>query len=167
MPKMTAREMAAHVEKLAADNGITVGSHSSCGRAWKRKRLVNIRPVKSPVTYAVALHEIGHVLGKDQSKNRLYAEAGAWAWAVENALTWTDSMTSTMKRLLGSYLVWARRKHDRGVCNAPTIPEEDHYFWSLLAHDGVAWEPPPPKPPRRRRGTWTIIERDENGAVIK
>lgn len=126
-------EMAAHVARLCGDLGIAVVPHSSGGRADRRRRTIAIRPVRSARTYAVALHEIGHVVGPWQSRQRLYAEAGAWFWAREHALEWSEQVSKTCARCLQSYLDHARAKHARGVRNAPKIPEEGHPFWALLA----------------------------------
>lgn len=127
-------QMARHIECLAKEYSITIISHSRGGRAWRVTRKVAIRPVKSEITYAVALHEIGHCLGKDQRKGRLCAEAGAWLWAKENAdpKLWGKRATEEMKKSLGGYLKWAQSKHDRNVKNAPRIPDKGHYFWELL-----------------------------------
>jgi len=124
--------MAAHVARLCEDLGIEVLPHSSGGRACRRDRTIAIRPVRSARTYAVALHEIGHVVGPWQSKPSLYAEAGAWHWARDNAIEWSEQVSGTCARALRSYLDHARDKHARGVRNAPVIPEEGHPFWALL-----------------------------------
>jgi len=129
---MRTTKYAEHVALLCKNNEISVSSHSSGGRAWRKGKSIQIREVKSAITYAVALHEIGHVLGPDQSKPRLFSEAGAWKWAKENCLEWTDTMDNKMRKSLQSYLTWAEKKHARKVRNAPTIPPEDHYFWSLV-----------------------------------
>lgn len=52
--------------------------------------------VRGAETYAVALHELGHILGSCQElrHHTLSAEVGAWYWAVEHALVWTPAMTS-------------------------------------------------------------------------
>ena len=124
--------MAFHIIVLTVKNGITVGKHSSGGRAWRKAKYIKIRPVLSSITYAVALHEIGHILGPEQNKSCLYSEAGAWKWAKENALVWTAPMEKTMKKSLGTYYDWAVNKWERGVKNRPTIPENEHYFWKFL-----------------------------------
>src|SRR5215510_2202843 len=67
-----------HVEDLAAEHDIVVGT-------WV--------PINSVISYAVALHEIGHIRGRFQrSSHSLVREQGAWAWARQNALVWTDRM---------------------------------------------------------------------------
>lgn len=124
--------MAAHVAQLCGDLGIEVLPHASGGSACRRERSIAIQPVRSAVTYASALHEIGHVVGPWQSQPSLYAEAGAWHWARDNALEWSEQAGRTCARCLQSYLDHARDKHARGVVNAPRIPEEGHPFWALL-----------------------------------
>lgn len=121
------RAMRDHIERLCRANDIAVGSHSRGGSASKRGRFIRIRPIKSAITYAIALHEIGHILGPWQSQPRLYKEAGAWKWALEVAIVWTPPMQKTMIRSLRSYLRWQqrRRRHVR-------LPEPEHAFWSLL-----------------------------------
>ena len=56
---------------------------------------VQIPPIRSDVTYAVALHEIGHNLGRHQNSRRsIVREVWAWRWARTNALIWTPRMWS-------------------------------------------------------------------------
>jgi hypothetical protein len=146
MPRLTAKQMAAHVAAVCKENRIVIGSHSRGGRAWRVPRgaptdhrgRINIRPVKSAVTYAVALHEIGHVLGKWQSRPRLESEAGAWLWARENARCWTPRMDATMRKAMDSYLAWARARQDRKH-GRPVLPPSHHAFWLLI-------NPPPTAP---------------------
>lgn len=123
----TVQTMRDHIDALCARHDVRMGRHSRGGNASRRGRFINIRPVKSAITYAVALHELGHVLGQYQSQPRLYKEAGAWKWALENALVWTPPMQKTMLRSLGSYLKWQRRRH-----KFVRLPETGHAFWMLL-----------------------------------
>ncbi|WP_245425068.1 hypothetical protein [Sinorhizobium sp. M4_45] len=56
-------------------------------------REVFIRPIRSPISYLIALHEIGHVLGRYQlSRASAVRERWAWRWAKANALIWTAAM---------------------------------------------------------------------------
>ncbi len=102
---------ASHIARICKIEDITVESHSSGGRAYRRSRLIKIRPVKTAITYAVALHEIGHILGPRQTgKNtRLDREVGAWEWAQANALEWTEAMNQKRAACLKSYLAKAVR----------------------------------------------------------
>jgi hypothetical protein len=140
---MTPDEMRQHVADICRDQGIRVLPHSRGGRASRTHRIIAIRPVKSAITYAVALHELGHVLGPWQSQPRLYAEAGAWKWAKEVAGVWTPAMEDKMARSLHSYVLWAERR-------APKIklPEPEHEFWTMR---GEAPAPRTRKAPAKRR----------------
>jgi hypothetical protein len=100
---------AKHIARICKIEDITIESHSSGGRAYRRKRLVKIKPVKTAITYAVALHEIGHILGPRQRGTRLDQEVGAWEWAMENAIEWTDAMAEKRAACLRSYLAKAAR----------------------------------------------------------
>lgn len=122
-------DAARHVAKIAKQNGIKIGSHSSGGEAWRSERVMHIRPVRSAITYAIALHEIGHILGRN-AKSVLEREGNAWAWAIENALHWDTHMTDTMKGCLFTYYRWLRRRKAKGLRVAE--PEKTHSFWKLL-----------------------------------
>lgn len=98
-----------HIARICKIEDIRVESHSSGGRAYRRKRLIKIRPVKTAITYAVALHEIGHILGPRQNGTRLDKEVGAWEWAQANAIEWTEAMSSKRASCLQSYLDKAAR----------------------------------------------------------
>ncbi|MEN3974457.1 hypothetical protein [Emcibacter sp. SYSU 3D8] len=140
---MTPEDMRQHVAAICRDENIRVLPHSRGGRASRTHRIIAIRPVKSAITYAVALHELGHVLGPWQSQPRLYAEAGAWKWAREVAGIWTPTMDVKMSRSLHSYVLWAERRAPR-----VKLPEDDHEFWILL---GTPPEPRKRAPAKRRR----------------
>jgi hypothetical protein len=71
--------------------------------AWGARDLweVSIAAIKSEISYATALHEIGHILGKHQaSQNSLVRERWAWHWAQANALAWTARMEADRVRSL-------------------------------------------------------------------
>lgn len=127
MSRVTVAQMAAHVAHLCEMHEIVVEGHSRGGRAFRKERRVKIRPVKSAATYAVALHEVGHILGPWQSQTRLCSEAGAWIWAREHALVWTPTMEQKQRACLASYLRWATRRS-----NHVSLPKANHPFWTLL-----------------------------------
>ena len=114
---------AEHVRDLALANRVTVeetpGSYR--GRAWRRLRRIRIAPVKSGSTYAIALHELGHVVGP-QTGNRLNREWQAWEWAKAQCPAWTPAMEQKMQASLQSYLRWCQRRKpvsrrsDRSAC---------------------------------------------------
>lgn len=126
--------MEAHVELLCAEHGIELAGSSARGRAirWRGGRLeISIPPIKGQVSYFIALHEIGHLVGPGRSAPRLEAEANAWLWALRNSAFEPTPATrrSIVKRLRG-YLAWAENRQYRRV--PPRIPEPDHAFWRLL-----------------------------------
>lgn len=97
-------DYAAHIEALVLEHGITVDWRASTrGRSWRKTRKVRLAVVRGASSYAVALHEIGHIVGP-QSGRRLDKEAQAWRWAEQNALEWTEPMIRTAARCISSYL---------------------------------------------------------------
>ena len=91
---MNVEQMRSHVASLCEANEIII-SAAPGGRAYSSYwlREVFIPPVRSTRTYATALHEIGHVLGRHQlSEVVLVRERWAWEWAKRNALRWTPAM---------------------------------------------------------------------------
>lgn len=126
--------MEAHVERLCAEHGIELVGSSARGRAirWRGGALqISIPPIKGQVSYFIALHEIGHLIGPGRSAPRLESEANAWIWALDNAAFDPTLATrrSIVRRLQG-YLAWAQNRQYRRV--PPRIPEPDHVFWALL-----------------------------------
>jgi hypothetical protein len=126
--------MEAHIERLCAEHGIELAGSSARGRAirWRGGRLeIAIPPIKGQVSYFIALHEIGHLVGRGRSAPRLEAEANAWLWALDHAAVEPTVATrrSIVRRLEG-YLLWAENRQYRRV--PPRIPDQGHAFWSLL-----------------------------------
>ena len=79
-----------HVDDLCELHGI-VRLSGSRGRAEVHRRngrrivAIRIPPVRGQVTYFVALHEIGHLIGPGRSGTRLEKEAAAWRFALREA----------------------------------------------------------------------------------
>ncbi len=126
--------MEAHIEQLCAAHDIELAGSSGRGRAirWRGGRLqISIPPIRGQVSYFIALHEIGHLVGPGRSAPRLESEANAWLWALRNtAVEPTPATLRSISRRLDGYLQWARNRQYRKV--PPRIPERDHAFWSLL-----------------------------------
>lgn len=122
-----------HIEQLCNTHQITIENHSRGGRAYAKKRKIKIRPVKTGITYFVALHEIAHIVyPKARYGHRLAKEAFAWEWAIMNSeLVPTDSIRQMIYRCLHSY--------ERAAIRRPTrfaVPSSDHLFWKLLKWSG-------------------------------
>jgi dUTP pyrophosphatase len=66
---------------------------------------VQIPRIRSDVTYAIALHELGHIFGQRQQPNydKITHERWAWRWARENAIVWTPAMTRADAESLRTY----------------------------------------------------------------
>jgi hypothetical protein len=127
--------MEAHIEDLCRQHGIELVGSSARGRAirWRGGRLeISIPPIRGQVSYFIALHEIGHLVGKGRSAPRLESEANAWLFALEHTVVEpTPATLHSISRRLRGYLAWARNRQHRRV--PPRIPPRDHVFWRLLA----------------------------------
>ena len=118
---------AAHIARICKIESISIEGHSTGGRAYRKSRRIKIRPVKTAITYAVALHEIGHILGPRQSGTRLDQEVGAWEWAEKHAIEWTAAMSAKRAKCLQSYLNKAARS------SRMKQPGADHPIHALVA----------------------------------
>jgi len=66
--------------------------------------------IRSAVSYATALHEIGHIKGRYQkSRSVIVRERWAWRWARENALIWNDAMDRSAVKALAWYEARSQR----------------------------------------------------------
>lgn len=127
---ITAGQMATHIETLCIEHGIELRFYKGGGRAWKKPRRIDIRPVKGVTTYFVALHEIGHIVGRGRSARKLEVEANAWAWALSHAVRPpTVRVCNSIGEALRSYLYAGRR--NRGLRQGMIEPPEGHCFWEL------------------------------------
>mgnify|MGYP003628014781 FL=1 len=103
-------DMALHVQELCANHKIKViyqplKDVTPRYYANQKTRTICIRPTKNTGFYVSALHEIGHIIGCNQSSqyDTLEKEIGAWKFAVAHSLVWTDTASRIMKRALMSY----------------------------------------------------------------
>jgi hypothetical protein len=134
---VTAAALDRHVDELCELHGIVrlIGTR---GRAEVHRRngtrtiAIRIPPVRGQVTYFVALHEIGHLVGPGRSGTRLDKEAAAWRFALGEALVLpTDACRRRIGKRLRSYVTWAElRQHRR---RPPVLPPPESPFWALLA----------------------------------
>jgi hypothetical protein len=105
--------------------------------ASPRIRVVFCHPVIDETTYAVALHELGHlaaplgvltgIVPGDPSNLCLDQEDAAWEWARHYALVWTPAMQAVRSWAEGTY----QRAFGRGPVAAPkTPPPPQRIDWS-------------------------------------
>ena len=92
---VTVEAMHQHVTALCAEHDITYSWCLRWSEPWGAIDIeeVCIPPIKSSVSYATAMHEIGHIRGRYQrSRHEMVRERWAWRWAERNALMWTPVM---------------------------------------------------------------------------
>ena len=125
-----------HVKTLVHQYNVTLCGIASAGPAYAQRYGPKRRaregcvgaialpdwPVRSDVSYAVALHELGHVLSPTQRQHqasdslavrlgdrRMFSDAyllnelDAWHWARGHALHWTKTMGKEEHRCLRTY----------------------------------------------------------------
>lgn len=79
------------------------------GKAWRRDRKIRTGEIKSEISYIVALHELAHVVGPEQTSahRRIVQEIAAWEWAIKTCRSrfrLTRRMRSKISRSLSSYV---------------------------------------------------------------
>ena len=127
-----------HVDELCDAHGI-LRLNGSRGRAevhrlgGRRTTAIRIPPVRGQVTYFIALHEVGHLIGPGRSGTRLEKEAAAWRWALAaSRVEPSEACRRRIGKRLRSYVTWAElRQHRR---RPPVLPPPGSAFWSLLAY---------------------------------
>ena len=118
----TVADMRAHIEQLAAARSIVLRTRwvKRTAKAYSIRERdgaadeVQTPPIRSALTYATALHEIGHILGRYQTQRhrRLTQEFWAWKWARQNALIWTPAMERFCRESLAWYAARERPAND-------------------------------------------------------
>jgi hypothetical protein len=123
-----------HIDELCFDYDIELVGSSRRGRAIRERggrKSISIPEVKGQVSYLIALHEVGHLVGPGRSAPRLEAEANAWLFALEHTIVEpTEATWRSIRNRLRGYLEWARNRQHRKY--PPRIPERSHPFWALL-----------------------------------
>ncbi len=77
--------------------------------AVKRREFVYIPEITNEINYAIALHEIGHIM--TGSKGLYSSEFLAWQWAYEHAFLWSDTMDRFKNECLASYEKFAQENN--------------------------------------------------------
>jgi hypothetical protein len=98
------KELQQHVIDLCSKHEIAFNWCQRPSQAWAARgefEAICIAPVRSRISYATALHELGHILGRyQQSSDMMIRERWAWRWAKENARIWTPVMDLFANRSL-------------------------------------------------------------------
>jgi hypothetical protein len=134
--KTTVEKFTDHVLAEAAQHAITIErcTKDACPNEFCREmgqkggrnhsdfiaRIVHVAPITDHAMYAVALHELGHLIadgGVDYPRRLAMAVFGlnprredclreeqiAWQWAMEHALCWTVEMTRVRDSSIATY----------------------------------------------------------------
>lgn len=130
----------AHIRDLCEEHRIAIVGSSSRGKAIRYvggDLEIAIPEIRGQVTYLIALHEIGHLVGFGRSAPRLESEANAWIWALENTeVEPTEASLRSIGKRLDGYLRWALARQHRKY--PPRIPPEGHPFWRLRDFSGIS-----------------------------
>lgn len=129
-------EREAHIWSFALEHDIDVEIGSVRGaKAYRRQPkhgldqpLIRIPAIRGQVSYFVALHELGHILGHGSGLVRLEEEALAWRWALANTEEQPTVATyRAIKRRLASYMGRALRRSNM------TLPGAGSEFHRLMS----------------------------------
>lgn len=113
MTPNTLRALQVHLDGLSLKHDVRMvytpmDMRSSCADCEARE--VFVPPCDSFATYAVALHEVGHVVAPGgrryagaTAQQKLRTEQVAWQWARVNAICWNEAMTEVERYGLGGY----------------------------------------------------------------
>src|SRR5579871_914004 len=114
-PEFTITDLARHVRELGERYDIFIHYHNECehARAFSFSNEIETPFIVSYRTYAIAMHELGHLLGHGQDRGCLSAERGAWTWARNHALMWTAEMQSEMDACQSWYKANRKTEHAR------------------------------------------------------
>jgi hypothetical protein len=112
-----------HISQLLETHGIHLATENEikehCIHAWRNNSPawaetdspahVYLPPICSEGAYAVALHEIGHIKGRQWPEKKNYShqldnEHWAWEWAARNSLMWTPTMEKMRRACLATYI---------------------------------------------------------------
>ncbi len=120
---VTAEQMRQHVIELwGGEDEIEWCSRPTQAYALRDAGIICIAPVKSPISYATALHEIGHIHGRHQeSHSVMVRERWAWRWARNSALIWTPAMERHVSKSLAWYVPRAAKIDAKWASSAAEI----------------------------------------------
>ena len=122
-----------HVERLAAEHGVTVRRLAPAEKNVKSYGpVILVRGINTQINYFEALHELGHSIlvhvGGQKSPDTLCKEAEAWQWAIDNALVTPSART---RRDIGECL---REYRDHGEEHGDRYaqPPKGHPYWRMV-----------------------------------
>lgn len=124
---MRARDLDRHVAKLCKELNIQRTVAPGRGRARVPLRAIKHPPItlQDPMTYFVALHEVGHIIVGLEG-TRLEREAACWRYALDNALI--EPHFSIRQRICACLVRYLWRAQQRGW----KVPEPGADYWRLM-----------------------------------
>src|SRR5258708_1675211 len=124
-------QMECHVGMLCCEKDIIViYKEGADGRAFRKMRGIRIPPIKSQITYVIALHDIGHIIGKGRSKRRLESEGAAWQYVLDTTIVPLRKATyRRMLKYLDSYLTHNEARMAIGLRAKFTLPPPESPLW--------------------------------------
>lgn len=132
--------LAAHLQELGQKHHIQIEYHSGLNEESKADldaNHISVQTITTRARYAIALHEVGHLVTKTKTHPRLFQEGAAWAWARQHALCWTPSMQRAMIVGLLSYFDALCADRDQALSGQLRAPPRTHPFWVLLNEEPV------------------------------
>ena len=104
--RVTVEDMRQHVRNLCKKHAISLQAVDRGRRAYAIPEFheIGIPLIRSAISYATAMHEIGHHRGHHQNSRRtMVRERWAWRWARSNSLIWTPAMERSSLEALEWY----------------------------------------------------------------
>ena len=123
---MRSRDLDRHVKQLCKEHDIARVVVPGRGRARVRKREIQHPPItlSDPMTYFVALHEVGHIM-VGLSGTRLEREAACWRYALDVALI--EPHFSIRQRICACLVRYLHRAKQNGW----EVPPPGSDYWKL------------------------------------
>ena len=139
---MRPRTLDLHIDDLCARHGIR--RVAGRGRAVvirvrhrdgssERRLEIRVPPVRGQVSYFVALHEIGHLVGAGRSGRRLESEEAAWRFALSDGARHPDRQHPPPDRQATALVRHLGRAAGPAGGSRRSIPPAHDPFWQLLA----------------------------------
>jgi len=127
-----------------------------CAFASQTHECIGIPPIRSAISCATALHEVGHVLGRFQlSKSTLVRERAAWRWARRNALMWTPAV----ERCRLASRAWYEARVNRNARRRCRYYNDDDYRSAVLRRN-LIWK-------RRRQAYKLMAQADRFAEAVR
>lgn len=82
---------------------IPTAKAATAARSIFADRCIYAPRITSDLLYAIALHEIGHLVVASR-RGQLLDEAAVWAWVRDCALIWTSELDGLVAHCLGAYV---------------------------------------------------------------